>query len=290
MSTYCGKNCEECTYKTELSCFGCQRGPGRMSGGDCKLARCCREKGHETCETCGFKRNCGIWLDKGNLPKQRIEHKKEEKEKEALIDRRAPFLGKWIWILFWLIVPQGIANLLTQDVMAALVPALEKPGQTGLVLCVVIRGVILLLISKEHKSYAFAGVWGMVSSVVSILNLLLEIVDIYVLVMMATLQMVILLLSEYHEYKAHADVVLVVDGIISEQWDNYWKWNLYSGIGMVVSMYLIFAASFAGTLMLLASLIGMLVAGIKKLVCLYRTAQVFRFVAENGTKEQNWEI
>lgn len=44
------KNCDECTYKAELFCSGCQSGPGRVIRGDCKLARCCREKGHETCE------------------------------------------------------------------------------------------------------------------------------------------------------------------------------------------------------------------------------------------------
>ena len=94
--------------------------------------------------------------------------------------------------------------------------------------------------------------------------------------MLSSLQMSIVLASDYYEYKAHADVVLVVDGNISEQWDNFWKWNMYSMIVFIVSLFLVVAAPFVGTLTTLASLIGMLVARIKKLACLYRTAQAFR--------------
>ena len=49
--TYCGKSCAECTKKEELNCMGCKTGPGRPFGGDCELAKCVRDKGHETCET-----------------------------------------------------------------------------------------------------------------------------------------------------------------------------------------------------------------------------------------------
>ena len=47
--TYCGKSCEECTKKEQLDCSGCKTGPGRQFGGDCELAKCVRDKGHETC-------------------------------------------------------------------------------------------------------------------------------------------------------------------------------------------------------------------------------------------------
>ena len=52
--TYCGKICAECAQKETLNCSGCKAGPGRQFGGDCKLAKCCRAKGHQECATCGF--------------------------------------------------------------------------------------------------------------------------------------------------------------------------------------------------------------------------------------------
>lgn len=276
MSTYCGKECDTCTYKSELDCSGCQSGPGRMISGDCKLAYCCREKGHATCETCELKHNCGKWLDKGSIPKQRIERIQEEKEKEVLIERRAPFLEKWIWVLFWLIVPQVIANLMMRDAMVTLEPALGKTGQIGLILCVVARVLILFLISKENKYYAYAAILVLANAVMNLLNLIAGIEDAYVLIMLRGVLLAVALISEYYEYKAHAEVVMVVDGNLSEQWDKFWKWNLYSYVGFIISLFLVFMTLSLGAIMMLVSLIGMLVAAIKKLVCLYRTAQAFR--------------
>lgn len=280
MSNYCGKDCNACTYREELSCTGCQSGPGRVISGDCKLAHCCRDKGHETCETCALKRNCGTWLDKGSIPKQRIERIQEEKEKKEMVDRRAPFLGKWLWVLFWLIVPQVIANFMTGDTMAALVPALVKPGQIGLIICMLIRVIVLFIISGEHGSYRIAAILGMAGVAVDVILQVSGMEDIYIIFMLAVVQLVIMLFSEYHEYRAHTDVVMLIDAVISAQWDNYWKWNMYSIIGLVVSMFLVFLMPGFAALAMLASAIGLLVAGIKKLVCLYRTAKAFKARAE----------
>ena len=70
--TYCGKLCDECTKKEQLNWSGCKTGPGRQFGGDCELAKCIRDKGHETCETCGFKGNCGTLRSRESMPDYRI--------------------------------------------------------------------------------------------------------------------------------------------------------------------------------------------------------------------------
>lgn len=46
--TYCGKNCEECASKEALNCPGCKSGPGSAWSGDCEIAKCRKDKGHET--------------------------------------------------------------------------------------------------------------------------------------------------------------------------------------------------------------------------------------------------
>ena len=70
--TYCGKTCAECTKKEQLNCSGCKAGPGRQFGGDCELSKCVRDKGHETCDTCGFKGNCGTLRSRESMPDYRI--------------------------------------------------------------------------------------------------------------------------------------------------------------------------------------------------------------------------
>jgi len=42
--TYCGKSCQTCGYRAETSCRGCLEEASR----ECKLALCCRQKGHKT--------------------------------------------------------------------------------------------------------------------------------------------------------------------------------------------------------------------------------------------------
>ena len=61
--TYCGKNCDDCSYKISEQCPGCMEGPGHQTYGACDLARCCRDKGHEKCDTCRFNYDCYLLKD-----------------------------------------------------------------------------------------------------------------------------------------------------------------------------------------------------------------------------------
>ena len=126
--TYCGKSCEECTKKEQLNCSGCKTGPGRQFGGDCELAKCVRDKGHETCETCGFKGNCGTLRSRESMPDYRIRKIESEKMRKAAIAKRAPVLGKWLWIIFWLIIPSTFGSIMANETTAKILPGLVMPG------------------------------------------------------------------------------------------------------------------------------------------------------------------
>lgn len=283
METYCGKNCDDCTYKEELSCPGCLSGPGRMISGDCKVAGCCREKGHETCENCELKRNCGKWLDKGNIPSQRIERRQEEKEKQALIERRAPFLGKWLWFLFWITIAYQVLNFMSGDTVKILSLSLGMPGLVGSYMCQIASVYILFVISKEHSFYKNAAILNGVCMVINILSVFITEEQIFLPLLAAVIQIVVVLTADYYEYKANADVVLATDGRTSEQWDNFWNWNIYSYIGLAAGIVLLFLIPALGSLTAFVSSVGLIVARIKKIVCLYRSAQVFRML-ENKMK------
>ena len=113
--TYCGKNCTECAQKESLNCQGCKTGPGRQFGGACELAKCVRDKGHETCETCGFKGSCGTLRSRDSMPDYRRRKIEAEETRKAAIAKRAPVLDKWLWILFWLFIPSEIGGLMANE-------------------------------------------------------------------------------------------------------------------------------------------------------------------------------
>ena len=81
--TYCGKTCADCSQKETLSCPGCKAGPGKQYGGDCKLAKCCIEKGHQECSTCGFNGHCGTLHGRICMPDDRLKAIEVEKEETA---------------------------------------------------------------------------------------------------------------------------------------------------------------------------------------------------------------
>lgn len=275
MSTYCGKNCEECTYKAELSCTGCQSGPGRVVIGDCKLAHCCRDKGHATCETCELKRNCGKWLDKGSIPKQRIERRIELQKEQEIIARRAPLLGKWLWILFWLVVPSEISGIMTMDKVVEAFPLLRVPGLVLGITCSLVYSLILLRISSEHESYRLAGSIGIGSTLLEVFMLVLGSTGGLVF-LISLIKIVVGFLMTYHEYKAHGESVYPVDAELSECWEKLWKWKIYSIAGLGGSVFLVIISRFLGVVLLFASIIFVLVISVFKLIYLYQTAQAFR--------------
>ncbi len=64
MESYCGKNCDQCAYRSQGSCPGCKDGPGMPYTRTCPLARCCQQKGHQKCDTCLFRENCRLLRQK----------------------------------------------------------------------------------------------------------------------------------------------------------------------------------------------------------------------------------
>ena len=133
--TYCGKSCAECAKKEQLDCSGCKTSPGRQFGGDCELAKCVRDKGHETCETCGFKGNCGTLRSRESIPDYRIRKIETEAMRKAAIAKRAPVLGKWLWIIFWLVIPSSIGSIMAHETTAKILPGLLMPGQIINAIC-----------------------------------------------------------------------------------------------------------------------------------------------------------
>ena len=276
--TYCGKNCAECSKREELNCQGCKAGPGRQFGGDCELAKCVRDKGHETCETCGFKGNCGTLRSRESMPDYRIRKIESEKMRKAAIAKRAPVLGKWLWIIFWLIIPSTIGSIMAHETTAKILPGLVMPGQIINAICSLTYGAILLKLGSEEDRYRTAGICaliaGGVSAVVAIITVAAEEATWTLLFTLPAA--VVAMVGEYNEYMAHSAVLSGVDNELSEKWEVLWKWYIGLFLGMIGCILLMLIAPVLGAIVILGCAIGTVVVGILKLVYLYRTAKIFR--------------
>lgn len=277
--TYCGKSCESCTQKEQNLCPGCHAGPGRSWSGDCEIAVCCRDRGHESCNTCTNSRYCGKFRRKDEMVERRARKQAEEEARQAELALKAPFFGRWLWVLFWLVIPGTVASILGMDALAAAAPGVYLFGKYLGVACSLVYGLILLRMASEQDAYRTAGILRLVTAAVS---LLLALVAGKSSAANWTLLIslpggVVGMVATYQEYMAHASVMDGVDNALAEKWRTLWKWYIGVFIAMFGSIVVMLIFRLLGLLVLLAALVGTVVVEILALVYLYQSAKEFRY-------------
>ncbi len=290
--TYCGKKCDECAWMAEEGCPGCENGPGRLlaRGGNCKLASCCRDKGHRTCESCDLRAGCGKYLDRYRYPAERKKQADEEKRMIEVYTERSDFLIKWFRILLILTIPYLIAYFLTRFSMEASSSArnLHMAGTLISLLTSVAYGSILLRMSSVEKRYRTAGICMLISSAIDFLNLILLLSDrsgtvfsvLFVPSVIATL------CATYKEYSAHSAVLNGIDSYLSEKWARLWILYICSLGGVFVSTLLMFLLIRFGFVLLIISCIAFLIEEILKLVYLHSSAEKLTIYRDNHTNNR----
>lgn len=272
--TYCGKNCQECTRREELDCPGCKTGPGRAIGGDCDLAGCIRSKGHETCDSCSFRPTCGLMRGREEMPTKRLRKWEYEQYKRERIARKAPVLGKWLGVLFWLIVPSTIASLMSYEKFREIAPQLYLAGCILKGLVSAVYGLILLRLGFQESRYRTAGICWLITAGISLLLTFMS--NVGAILLLSLPGVVLGLVAEYHEFMGHSEVLIGVDQVLSDRWSALWKWNIGIHCALIGSIILLLIIPLLGALFVLAAAIGLVVVGILKLVWLYHTAKTFR--------------
>lgn len=278
--TYCGKSCAECAHKEELNCPGCLAGPGKRYYGDCSLAKCCADRGHRTCETCQNSGHCGTYRSSASMPEQRIKRRDAELAERKRVAKRAPILGKWLSVLFWLVIPSTVASLMTNENIASAVPALFIPGMILQALTVLAYVIILLQLSKLEPRYQTAAVCYLLGSGATILLNLFTGGENAGWTLLITIPAAIMsMVAKYNEFNAHSEVLVGVDSDLCYQWSLLWKWYIGCYAAILGSVLLIAIAALLGALVMLAAAIGIVVVSILEMVYLYKTANRFRLYA-----------
>lgn len=267
--TYCGKSCEICTDREAMSCPGCRQGPGGTFA-KCAIARCCRDKRHETCGTCTSWSYCGLRNGREQEPILRQKKQAQEERQQQEIRDKAPVLSRWINVLFWLFIPQIIAGLMTEENVVKNFPDLLIPGVVLTVACVVIYSAALWRMHEIHSGYRKAAICNLVYA----LGYLLALTPLQVMVNIVLA--VVSLLATYLEYTTHSEVLAPTNMPLSLQWRQLWTWNIWCVVGLVVFFILLWLIPVLGLLGLLAVAIATIVLQILKLVYLRRMIWHFR--------------
>jgi len=217
-------------------------------------------------------------MGRDRAPEERQQRADGERQRRLALDRRAPLLGKWLWVLFWLFIPSEIGGLMSNDTVAAAFPAVGMAGELLGVLCGLACAAILWRLREAGERYGTAAVWQLISAAAAVLLVVVSARDadggLTILIELPVL--VVSILAVYQEYNAHADVLEGVDDGLSAAWRKLWKWYIGLLAGMFACVLLVAIAGWLGVLALLADMIGVIVVSVLKLVYLYRTAKLFR--------------
>lgn len=273
--TFCGKDCDLCQEKQSGACRGCKEGPGRRFGGNCSIADCCRDKYHANCDTCQEAMSCTKRQQKDQMPQIRIAEAAAKDEKEAQKREKAKVLGKWLWILFWLLVPNIIAGIMSNENLKPINPTMYYFGTVLGIAVEVVYCIILFKLRHIEEKYGRAAICTIAGVVMAVIGLLLpdEFLVFAVLFLLATTA--VSLASSYFLYYGHAAVLEDFDVELSEKWKALWKWQIICLCGAVAGICLLFLW-ILGALLVIASAIGIIVISIVQLVYLYRMAELFR--------------
>ena len=282
MITFCGKDCDSCTWREVQGCPGCGEGTGRSFSGDCQIAACCREKGHESCETCNFLGNgCMKYRSRDDAPVVRQQVVERKLERQKWLHENAPMLGKWLWVLFWLVIPRLAANLMTNENVLKAAPGLQVPGEVLGLLCAAAYAWCLWQLRQQGARYRRAAICNFALAGANVLTM--GLVGVETSLGKAALALLILLpmmavslYSTYQEYQAHAEVLDGLDDELAENWRKLWKWEVGFLLGIVGCLLLVIISAMLGLMALIVVVIGLIVVSILKLVYLYRMAKFFR--------------
>ena len=275
--TYCGKSCADCSHREELACPGCRMGPGRANSGDCSISRCSVSKGYHACEFCGSRDSCRNRRSRETAPEERARKQRAEAAKTAQIKKNAQLLGRWLWLLFWLVIISNIVSLVFNNNITADYPTLQLVISIVDIVVAGIYSLILLRILSVSDHYRYAGIFGGVCICLSILSLL---TSGGLNLLFSILVLICGFFKEYHEFLGHSDALSEVDDNLSEKWCLLWYWFFGSLCAVLIGAVFTFIGLPLGTLAVLVGAVLTLVASVIKIYYLLRTATLFKVYAE----------
>ena len=283
VNSYCGKICDNCTFAEQLNCPGCKTQQYSPIAAQCAIAACCRNRGHETCETCNFRENCPN-LNKRDANPEQIMQKQAELQRraqaeaearareQAQLRKIAAILGKWVWVLFWLAMAGIVVGLLGNiESLSGILSAIK------LGLAVAMGLIYLKKLSEAHDSFRLAALGGFTAAATSLLSIVGVGKTLNTVLTLALL--IPSMVGMYYEFTTYSDLLQGVDNDLSEKWRKLWKIYIICAGVTFGSLLLLFIPTLA-VLAMLGSVVGLLVASVLEWIYLYKTAKVFREITD----------
>ena len=217
--------------------------------------------------------SCTKRQQKDQMQQIRIAEAAAKEEKEVQKREKAKVLGKWLWLLFWLLIPNIIAGIMSNESLKPISPTMYYIGTVLGIVVEIIYCIVLFMLRHVEKKYGHAVICTIAGVVLTVVSLLLADGALFFAVLFMFATLAVSLAGSYFLYYGH--VLEDFDVEFSEKWKKLWKWQIICLCGAVAGVCLLFLW-ILGVLLVLASAIGIAVVSIVQLVYLYRMAVLFR--------------
>lgn len=201
----------------------------------------------------------------------------EPMDSTALAERKlfpaehAMLIGKYLPILFWIIIATAVVGLVTNRTGGVL-------NAVKLLAQCLATGWVMLKLSPVHDGYRLAGILEITQGVIGFITELVptDRSSAGLLILLLLPSMAITFIAMYQEYNAHADVMEYTDGEFADKWRTLWKWTIGLLIGLVPCLVLVAVAAGFGLLVMLLDAIGLVATAVLYAVYLWRMAKRFQ--------------
>ena len=147
------------------------------------------------------------------------------------------FTAKHLWLLFFIVIPVNIFDILTTELFASHLPStIYSFCNYGIIICNLLYGLILLKLSKEHDFYKTAGIISIFSVLINLwftfinggpLESMVSDGFGFGVLALAFISIVCNILIIFFETNGHADILGRYDYELSSKWDKLRKWYIY---------------------------------------------------------------
>jgi hypothetical protein len=243
--------------------------------------------GHEQCGTCSFREECAKLAKRDNMATYRIELRDAETMRKANALRKAPFMAKWLMIMFWVTIVSSVGSILTSDFVQESIPALYYVGIGVNIVGSLLLALIMLKLSCEEAIYRSAAYCYLGSTAITFVTAMImflstNLVDWLPFSLLLTVAaLIVVLLGTYYEYKAHANVVRDTSEAMATKWEELWGYYVKILIALVVIVMFSGVFGLFGLIALILVLIIFLIVSVMRFVYVYEMAKLFQGAAEH---------
>lgn len=282
MESSCGKSCACCLEREALGCHGCRPEYDAPGYTGCDIAQCCKARGHAHCGTCQYGDTCYKLSRRELMPEEKPRNLRKAAEHRAALTRRSAFLGRWLWVMFWLIIPNTLGALLSAEPIQDNLPELYWAGIVLQIAVLLGCGGILLLISRYSRHFGNCIWYALAGYGILLLAHFLPqdtLGQVFLVLVLNAVSILLSLLGIRQRIEGYGEILAGLNDALAGKMRRLWplyRWCYGIMIVCLIGLPILQILSLLFVLALLVCMCWLLALSIMMMVNEYRSAKTFR--------------